>query len=113
MEATDLFIPDLYAHGYDLRVGGSTRLRGHTDFMAGVDLVLQCTTMSTIEGDELAGLLTAIEHGIGLAGWHEGIADSHRNTRTTCISSADSSPAVPANIPTSSTMKATTSYRIQ
>ena len=80
VEATDLFIPYLQAHGYDVRVEGSPRVYADTNFMVGVDLVLQCTTMSTIEDEELAGLRTAIEHGTGLAGWHGGIADSYRNS---------------------------------
>jgi type 1 glutamine amidotransferase len=46
--------------------------------MAGVDLVLQCMTMSTIEKEPLAGLVAAVEAGTGLAGWHGGIADSYR-----------------------------------
>jgi type 1 glutamine amidotransferase len=47
--------------------------------MAGVDLIVQCMTMSTIEKDEFAGLRAAVENGTGLAGWHGGIADSYRN----------------------------------
>jgi type 1 glutamine amidotransferase len=47
--------------------------------MAGVDLILQCMTMTTIEKEEFAGLRTAVENGTGLAGWHGGIADSYRN----------------------------------
>ena len=47
--------------------------------MAGVDLIMQCMTMTTIEKDEFAGLRTAVENGTGLAGWHGGIADSYRN----------------------------------
>src|SRR6476620_10420269 len=80
VEATDLFIPYLRAHGYDVRVEGSPRVYADTTFMGGVDLVLQCTTMSTIADDELAGLRTAIEHGTGMAGWHGGIAASYRNS---------------------------------
>ena len=48
--------------------------------MAGVDLVMQCMTMLTIEHHELAGLMAAIEAGTGMAGWHGGIADSYRNS---------------------------------
>ena len=48
--------------------------------MAGVDLVMQCMTMSTIEPAELAGLRAAVAAGTGLAGWHGGIADSYRNS---------------------------------
>lgn len=47
-------------------------------YMSGVDLIVQCVTMSSIEAGELAGLRNAVEHGTGLAGWHGGIADSYR-----------------------------------
>ncbi|WP_432497368.1 ThuA domain-containing protein [Kineococcus auxinigenes] len=80
VEATDLFIPHLEANGFTVRVEDSPKVYADGDHMAGVDLVVQCNTMSTIEKDELAGLMTAVENGTGLAGWHGGIADSYRNS---------------------------------
>jgi len=80
VEATELFLPFLREHGYDVRVEGSPRVYADASSMAGVDLVVQCMTMSTIEKDELEGLRAAVEAGTGLAGWHGGIADSYRNT---------------------------------
>ncbi|WP_457964788.1 ThuA domain-containing protein [Arthrobacter sp. D1-29] len=80
VEATDRFIPFLEGNGYSVRVEDSPKIYGDTDYMAGVDLIMQCMTMSTIERDEFDGLRTAVENGTGLAGWHGGIADSYRNT---------------------------------
>jgi type 1 glutamine amidotransferase len=80
VEATDLFIPHLEHNGYRVRVEDSPKVYADADYMAGVDLILQCMTMSTIERDEFEGLRGAIEAGTGLAGWHGGIADSYRNT---------------------------------
>jgi type 1 glutamine amidotransferase len=80
VEATDRFIPFLKGNGYSVRVEDSPKIYGDTEYMAGVDLIMQCMTMSTIERDEFEGLRTAVEHGTGLAGWHGGIADSYRNT---------------------------------
>jgi type 1 glutamine amidotransferase len=80
VEATDLFIPHLEEHGYSVRVEDSPKIYADADYMAGVDLVMQCMTMSTIEKDEFEGLRAAVEAGTGLAGWHGGIADSYRNT---------------------------------
>jgi uncharacterized protein len=80
VEATDEFLPHLEANGFTVRVEDSPRVYAETDYMAGVDLVVQCMTMSTIEKDELAGLMTAVENGAGLAGWHGGIADSYRSS---------------------------------
>ncbi|MFI6712615.1 ThuA domain-containing protein [Nonomuraea sp. NPDC050478] len=78
--ATDLFVPFLEAHGFEVHLAGSPEPYADAAFMAGVDLVVQCYTMGTIEPGELAGLRAAIESGTGMAGWHGGIADSFRNS---------------------------------
>ena len=80
VQATDLFLPFLTEHGYDIRVEDSPKVYADSGYMSGVDLILQCMTMSTIEADELAGLTAAVRSGTGLAGWHGGIADSYRNS---------------------------------
>ncbi|GAB3564509.1 ThuA domain-containing protein [Spelaeicoccus albus] len=79
VEATELFIPFLADNGYEVRVEESPKIYADAGYMAGVDLVMQCNTMNTIEADEFNGLRAAIEAGTGLAGWHGGIADSYRN----------------------------------
>ena len=78
VEATDLFIPHLRDNGYTVRTEDSPKVYADAEYMAGVDLIVQCMTMSTIEGAELAGLSAAVVAGTGLAGWHGGIADSYR-----------------------------------
>jgi len=78
-EATELFIPFLKENGYDVRVEESPKVYADSAYMSGVDLIVQCMTMSTIEKDEFEGLRTAVENGTGLAGWHGGLADSDRN----------------------------------
>ena len=80
IEATELFIPYLKEQGYAVRVEESPKIYADSGYMAGVDLIVQCMTMSTIEKDESEGLRAAVENGTGLAGWHGGIADSYRNT---------------------------------
>ncbi|WP_461164072.1 ThuA domain-containing protein [Arthrobacter sp. R4-81] len=80
VEATELFIPHLKENGYDVRVEESPKIYADAGYLAGVDLIMQCMTMSTIEREEFEGLRTAVENGTGLAGWHGGIADSYRNT---------------------------------
>jgi uncharacterized protein len=79
VESTDHFIPHLQENGFAVRVEDSPKVYADTAYMAGVDLVMQCMTMSTIEKDELAGLTGAVANGTGIAGWHGGIADSYRN----------------------------------
>ncbi|MHA6627332.1 ThuA domain-containing protein [Pseudonocardia sichuanensis] len=78
--ATDHFIPHLQENGFAVRVEDSPKVYADAEYMAGVDLVVQCMTMSTIEKDELAGLTAAVANGTGIAGWHGGIADSYRNS---------------------------------
>ncbi|MGI8457242.1 MAG: ThuA domain-containing protein [Propionibacteriaceae bacterium] len=80
VEATELFLPFLADHGFEVRVEDSPKVYANPEVMASVDLVLQCMTMSSIERSELAGLTRAVEAGTGLAGWHGGIADSYRNS---------------------------------
>lgn len=80
VEATDLFILHLQEHGYDVRVEESPRVYADAAYMAGVDVIMQCMTISSIEREDVVGLRAAVEAGTGLAGWHAGIADSYRNT---------------------------------
>ena len=77
VEATDLFIPFLRENGYEVTVSDTTESYLNLD---GVDLVLQCVTMSEIPAEHVKGLDAAIRNGTGLAGWHGGIADSFRNS---------------------------------
>ena len=78
--ATDLFIPYLEDQGFDVQVEDSPAPYADRDLMSGIDLILQCMTMSTIQAEEVSGLIAAVENGTGLAGWHGGIADSYRNS---------------------------------
>jgi type 1 glutamine amidotransferase len=80
VEATDSFVPFLERSGYAVRIEDSPAAYADPELMAGIDLVVQCVTMSTIEPEELRGLRRAVESGTGLAGWHGGIADSYRNS---------------------------------
>ena len=78
VEATDLFIPYLRDQGFEVRVADSPAPYADPGLMSEIDLIVQCMTMSTIEPDQIAGLIAAVEAGTGLAGWHGGIADAYR-----------------------------------
>jgi uncharacterized protein len=80
VETTDSFLPFLAEHGYEVRVEETTAVYADADYLAGVDVIVQTVTMSTIEAEELSGLIAAVAAGTGLAGWHGGIADSFRNS---------------------------------
>src|SRR5699024_9776037 len=77
--ATDVSTPFPESNVFTVRVEGSPAIYADAEYMADVDLILQCMTMSTIEKEEFEGLRAAVEAGTGLAGWHGGIADSYRN----------------------------------
>lgn len=80
VDTTDSVIPHLERHGFAVVVSDTTSSYADSELMAGVDLVVQCETMTTIERAEIAGLRAAVAAGTGLAGWHGGIADSYRNS---------------------------------
>ncbi|MEO3875554.1 ThuA domain-containing protein [Nonomuraea sp. B12E4] len=80
VEATELFVPFLEKEGFEVVRADSPAPYADAAFMSGVDLVVQCYTMGTIESAELRGLEAAIRAGTGMAGWHGGIADSFRNS---------------------------------
>lgn len=78
VEVTNFFIPYLRSHNFEIRVEESTKIYKDQDFLSSLDLIQQTVTMSNIEKDEFIGLKTAIEKGVGFAGWHGGIMDSFR-----------------------------------
>src|SRR5580765_4106738 len=80
VETTDLFIGFLQANGFAVDVHDSPVAYADAAYLADVDLIVQCVTMSTITPDECAGLRAAVETGTGFAGWHGGIVDSFRET---------------------------------
>lgn len=80
LETTNVFIPYLQSHGYEVRIEESPKVYTETEYMKTVDLIQQTNTMSTIEREEFSGLQQAIINGTGYAGWHGGIADSYRNS---------------------------------
>jgi type 1 glutamine amidotransferase len=78
-QTTDLFVPFLKSHGFDVRIETSPAVYRDADLMDATDLILQINTMATIDDDEFAGLQRAVLAGAGFAGWHGGIADAYRN----------------------------------
>jgi type 1 glutamine amidotransferase len=79
VETTNVFIPFLQEHGFEVRIENGTSIYTDAAYLDTVDLIVQVVTMSTIEPEEFAGLQRAVLNGTGMAGWHGGIADSYRN----------------------------------
>jgi hypothetical protein len=75
----DIFVPWLREAGFEVEVATSLDVYRDRDRMAALDLVVQVYTMSTITPEQEKGLLEAVRGGVGLAGWHGGLADAFRN----------------------------------
>jgi uncharacterized protein len=74
-----IFAPLLEEEGYEAEI--STTLDTYLDRekMRSLDLVIPIWTMGTITDQQEEGLREAVEGGVGLAGWHGGMADSFRD----------------------------------
>jgi type 1 glutamine amidotransferase len=75
----DIFAPWLEEQGFDVEV--STTLDSYLDEqkMKSLDLIVQVFTMASITSQQERGLLEAIKSGVGMAGWHGGMADAFRS----------------------------------
>ncbi|MBN8594138.1 MAG: ThuA domain-containing protein [Anaerolineae bacterium] len=76
---------ELVAHllgerGYSVTVRDTLDAYLDSSIMSVVDLIVPIWTMDTIGEEQLKGLLNAVKGGVGLAGWHGGMADSFRNS---------------------------------
>lgn len=78
-QCVDIFAPVLEKEGFDVTVSDTMDVYKDADLMADLSLVVPCWTMGTIEGDQAKGLLEAVKGGVGIAGWHGGMADAFRN----------------------------------
>lgn len=79
-ETTELIIPFLEAHNFEVRVEESPAVYADAEYMATVDLIEQTLTTGVLEEGEFTGLQSAIISGAGFAGWHGGIVASFPNT---------------------------------
>jgi type 1 glutamine amidotransferase len=79
VEATELFVPYLKDHDYQVAIQDTLDVYTDPDTMAGTDLIVQCWTQGQITDPQVDGLRTAVAAGTGLAGWHGGIVDAFRS----------------------------------
>ncbi len=75
-----IFAPFLEENGYEAEI--STTLDSYLDEekMRSLDLIVPIWTMGTITEGQEQGLIGAVQSGVGLAGWHGGMADSFRES---------------------------------
>jgi len=78
-QCVDIFAP--WLEEQDFKVEISTTLDSYLDVekLKKLDLIVQIYTMSTIKPEQERGLLEAVKSGVGLAGWHGGLADAFRS----------------------------------
>jgi type 1 glutamine amidotransferase len=77
-QCVDIFAPWLESKGFTVTISNTLDTYLDKDTMMAQDLIVQSFTMSTITGDQEKGLLDAVSSGVGIAGWHGGLADSFR-----------------------------------
>jgi len=74
----ELFAAKLREHEFDVEVADTLDAFLDADKLKGLDLIVPEWTMGSISKEQLAGVLSAVEGGVGLAGVHGGMGDSFR-----------------------------------
>jgi type 1 glutamine amidotransferase len=78
-QCVDVFAPWLRSQGYGVLISDTLDTYLDQPLMSELDLVVPVWTMGAITKEQEAGLLGAIQSGVGVAGWHGGMGDSFRN----------------------------------
>jgi uncharacterized protein len=79
-QCAEIYAPLMRERGYDVEISDTLDSYLDQEKMRGLSLVVPIWTMSTITKEQEAGLLDAIKSGVGIAGWHGGMADSFRQS---------------------------------
>jgi len=79
-QCVDIFAPWLKEQGFDIEI--SNTLDSYLDAakLKSFDLIVQAVTQASITPEQEKGLLDAVMGGVGIAGWHGGLADSFRSS---------------------------------
>lgn len=77
-KCVDIFAPWLEKQGFNVEVSDTLDSYLNEEKMKSQDVIVQVVTMSDITGEQEKGLLNAVKSGVGIAGWHGGLADSFR-----------------------------------
>lgn len=71
---------DLEALGFEVTQAASLEPLADAPTMASYDLIVPLWTMGELTEAQERGLVGAVEHGTGLAGWHGGMGDAFRGS---------------------------------
>jgi len=75
-----IFAPYLEENGYEVEISDTLDSYLDEGKMRALALIVPIWTMGTITEEQEKGLIGAVEGGVGLAGWHGGMADSFRKS---------------------------------
>ena len=78
-QCVDVFAPLLQASGFEVQISDNLDVYKDGDLMSELSLIVPVWTMGEIEREQERGLLDAVRKGVGVAGWHGGMADSFRS----------------------------------
>jgi type 1 glutamine amidotransferase len=78
-QCVDIFAPWLEKQGFKVEITHSLDSYLDAEKLNSLDLIVQVVTQSPITPEQEKGLLKAVKGGVGLAGWHGGLADSYRS----------------------------------
>ena len=78
-QCVDIFAPYLEKQGFAVEISNSLDSYLDAAKMRALDLIVQAFTMASITPEQEKGLEEAVKAGVGLAGWHGGLADSFRS----------------------------------
>jgi type 1 glutamine amidotransferase len=78
-QTADIFSACLQAEGYQTELTDTLDVYLDAEKLQSFDLIVPIFTMSTITEEQEKGLLNAVQSGVGIGGWHGGMADSFRN----------------------------------
>lgn len=79
-ETSTIFVNLLQQQGYTTEVSHTLDVFLNAEKLTSLDLIVPTWTMGEITQDQVNGLLTAVETGVGVAGWHGGMGDAFRNS---------------------------------
>lgn len=78
-QCSELFAPILQEAGFAVEVVDSLAVYADRAKMQTFSLIVPIWSMGVITPEQEKGLLDAVKEGVGIAGWHGGMADSFRN----------------------------------
>ena len=79
-QCAELFASILRGEGFEVETVSDLNRYLDQDYMQSLNLIVPIWTMSSIQPDQEKGLMNAVRSGVGLAGWHGGMADSFRQS---------------------------------